>query len=811
MLEYDKYYKELAAKYNLSPKLSLEIDGEKIDCKNIISESMVLTRSLCESDRLEIGGCNASQFEITLHNLELSNKEGALVEAELVYKDDNYAGEYNSAGCMISETEDLLGYYDEGNIVQYDGEYYQYNIRTDTEYLEETEKTESVVLNFKNDYSSSSNSISSVMVSEKLENTKYIVPYWEEAPEGTEVIVKFVFKSGAYYMTQKVTNPGSCVKLVPYDNEGRMLIGWFVQIKNSDKSTNMNNILFSVTRIYYPYIHELLPSDSLIFGTYVNKVAGYVDTSNMPNIPLFSGKIYSAKKQKDRSLTDIVAYDELYYLSNKMVKEWFNSSSSEIVDKNYKGYWISGTNYAIGNKVIFIWGNTKWYITRIRDYNPETENNLEYYALDSNPYLNATGVYGSDKVFWSLDNSDNPWNTITLVELMEKFCLQYNLGIPSNFDEMHGTSQEMLFTPIENDITALQFLKYMCNWAWCSGYIDSEGYLSFKKMIIDDSQYNHQIGTPMGETVAFALGEVYADTSGIYEVRCEGTEYVKKYYKLLVENTISIPSRYSVSVVLGRYIRNYTVTADQKCNHIRIIYDELENDTEIVVTAEGRNYNVTNSEFVLYASECTIEIAGTSSDDVNEKVKVQVRTLPEADKESGKEIEDFFPCDEPVREYWEEVSELYSPYSKCTNVSNFIEQNTLEYSDDDYTVGGNRIVNESGEIIFAVENKKNAIELVLPSWIDNDYNHYRFMNLRLPTQMTGGIDRYRPMIYTPCRFRMKSLPFLECGDFIVFENAEYVENEEGEVELVYRTKRSMILSRRITGISALIDEIEATF
>ena len=63
--------------------------------------------------------------------------------------------------------------------------------------------------------------------------------------------------------------------------------------------------------------NDLIPSDDLIPDIYL--------TANCSERIVFTGYVDSAKRQKQREIVNITAYDDLYHLGSRNVSEWFSS------------------------------------------------------------------------------------------------------------------------------------------------------------------------------------------------------------------------------------------------------------------------------------------------------------------------------------------------------------------------------------------------------------------------------------------------------------------------------------------------------
>lgn len=108
-----KAYTEYASSKSITIRFPNDSTLSPITNKNLQEESMKLTNSICEENFLQVQGCNASQFEITTFDIQ-TDLTGKDIVVYLSVRDTNYR--YN----WVSGAQ-----YSVGNIVKYNGKYYQ--------------------------------------------------------------------------------------------------------------------------------------------------------------------------------------------------------------------------------------------------------------------------------------------------------------------------------------------------------------------------------------------------------------------------------------------------------------------------------------------------------------------------------------------------------------------------------------------------------------------------------------------------------------------------------------------------------------
>ncbi len=87
-------------------------DYQTITGSNILSESMTLTRSICDDGNLKLGGCIATQFELQLIGIQPDKVQGKKIQAVLLeYSDQHYEVLYPRDNLIPSDSLIPDGHY----------------------------------------------------------------------------------------------------------------------------------------------------------------------------------------------------------------------------------------------------------------------------------------------------------------------------------------------------------------------------------------------------------------------------------------------------------------------------------------------------------------------------------------------------------------------------------------------------------------------------------------------------------------------------------------------------------------------------
>lgn len=294
--------------------------GDHADITNdsILEESMKLTQSICEENKPIAGGCNSSQFEITVADVDedLTDKK---INVTISCKDPYYRGRYG----------DLTKIYDVHDVVIQRTSYY--------ECINPTYVNQDLA------FTSSDASSAGIMHSAYIPE----VEGWDVLKINTgsgadwnslKITVSQTFEDGTSVTTTITDDYDGIIQLNPACTSVRITI-------QDTSGASAADVLISNLKTY------LVTHPSVADTEYWQKLYGYVDTSEIDDIKLFEGTIKSSKRQQNKRFKDIVAYDYLYYLKDEDMSVLFRTESFGLADIHHKGEWVKGNTYAKGDIV----------------------------------------------------------------------------------------------------------------------------------------------------------------------------------------------------------------------------------------------------------------------------------------------------------------------------------------------------------------------------------------------------------------------------------------------------------------------------
>ena len=305
-----KAYTEYASSKSITIRFPNDSTLSPITNKNLQEESMKLTNSICEENFLQVQGCNASQFEITTFDIQTDLTDKDIV-VYLSVRDTNYR--YN----WVSGAQ-----YSVGNIVKYNGKYYQcYEdyVGTDTT-NEERLVTNKSSFNLKNyQYRG--------QITEDLKSLKIVVPY---LLEGTYIQLTVVnSKTGSIKQrTLKSLDYVNYIDLSEYEhgeninyylnilyNESEELVLERIQ-SDANIALNKNRGPSSI----YPVVTASSMLSSDYFPLYT--VDGELDTrwSSINNLENESKQWIQLDLGEEKSIYDIAIYWEEAFAKNYKIQ-----------------------------------------------------------------------------------------------------------------------------------------------------------------------------------------------------------------------------------------------------------------------------------------------------------------------------------------------------------------------------------------------------------------------------------------------------------------------------------------------------------
>lgn len=149
-------------------------------------------------------------------------------------------------------------------------------------------------------------------------------------------------------------------------------------------------------------------------------------------------------------------------------------------------------------------------------------------------------------------------------------------------------------------------------------------------------------------------------------------------------------------------------------------------------------------------------------------------------------------------EYWERMPVLYSPNSRI-NYTHLYDYEGLDYKDYEVSFTGRNLIDENGKIVRGTFDKSNVSinEGLLKGIYNSDQDFWSVVN-------TPAIN----IVFTPTSMNAVGLPFVQPGDWITYDVEEYDPDTD---TMIVKNKKTVILSRVLSGINALTDEIESRY
>lgn len=452
---------------NLPKNLTISFpyaDIPNITNDHILEESMILKQSICEDSILKPGGCNASQFEIMVYDIQNELKDKDII-VTMDVKDKNFKGPH-----VIGSD------YNVDDVVKYNGDYYRYFKETSGEYTEEmisntydttikSYGTEGNIYNIEFDWliNTEIDQYLTVKYSEadRPDNTNiYLTIWWDGYNYGT----RYTLANNTSFKIPKSTT----VNGVTYPPLGIWL--------RADNSAGVNmeefarKVIVSVQqkeRISHCYPDKI--------PEYCDREYGYYDTSETQDIILFRGKIESAQKQQDTGYSKIVAYDKLYDLSGKSVKNWFNNSKfAKNYDEAEMQFWTLYVTYTKGDLVKDFeqLGNSGLYQTRcFRCKNTLDKNRLT--TLSPIDAIKMTEIYECHfpgSYYWE-EIPSSEWIHPTIKELRDELFAW--LGIEQEEVTLPMDSVHLWCKSMDEEVDARKLLQAICEINLCFGIFDS--------------------------------------------------------------------------------------------------------------------------------------------------------------------------------------------------------------------------------------------------------------------------------------------------------------------------------------------------
>ena len=573
-----------------------------------------------------------------------------------------------------------------------------------------------------------------------------------------------------------------------------------------------------------------IPPDDTRVEEYWQEIYGYLDTSDVNDFIIFRGKIDSFEKQTDPRYKTMIAYDKLYETSNVSTKDWINAvneyGAGYIEKYNYRGWWVSGTtDYKAGDVVKGLktihTGSDGGEVTVVADYRYKRDMNWKNFygvtpdVLETNSYpSHYADDNGAGDTYIELLNGYTP-NRPTIKQLRDDLCAK--LGIQQEDVELPLDNVELSIGEFTEDISGLQLLKWICNMNMVFGYIDPASnklrYIFInkeKQSLTQDSNYVGEFNIETSANEAYQINNVVAvaDESGI-----------KTYYKNIMSLSSKLPTKFQMTDITDMY-KNVVNATQYKAPSSRnngwcIDFDfNAEFAKELGVNIIVQTYNANPSKSMTITKPGRIYLADLIGDNLYSSVVNNVNdefwstfkaTLYTAE---GEKASTFYPNNEVVSKFWEKCSPLYHP-SGYINLSNLYETGSVTVKDGKFKNAGYKVIDTSNNVVYGpTDDIHNAYLDIIYSPLYSAWKSAQQIYIDV-NENVGAAGKYFTIEYAPFALSMLGLPFLEIGDYICFDVTEWSSDENDNPVMETKTIESIVLSRNLSGINALTDELEA--
>lgn len=756
----------------------------------IKEESESISRAICSDSKLSVQGCISSEFKITTfdYNEDITGKD---ILVTLSCKDEHFKGNWSSAKK-----------YSENDVVKFDGNYYMYVDEPDGSRSNLTGKE----LILRSDIVAKDDTEYRIL-DRPCSNLKGIL-LKNDIPKDVTMAVYTWFEHGPSYYIIYPSKAGEYIFPEEYPaGSTYQLAGWFVNIKYTGTDTEAFKQFIDELELYeVTYITEdkLYPNQS----DCCERIYGYVDTSNVQDIIVFRGKVNSFTKQSDPRYKELVAYDKLYEFSKKSVKDWINTLDSngkgyiELYD--YQGDYKLNTTYKAGQSVsAYETSNgvtTKVYYRFLRDY-VFTLFQQRDIASVYQASIAGGDVKGTDYVE-KLGTSYYP-NSVTLKKLRDDLC-NY-LGITQESVTLLLDDYELKIGKFDKEYTALQMLQWICNVNMVFGVINpSTGKLNYISIMNRKFDFDSHYKGIYDSGKSYSLGDVVKHTNVYGEQR---------YYQLMKSLPDKFPEECNKTAV-GFFVggkNTYGIAPKSRGRDCYVNFD-FNDDLAREYSVEVRVFAypvASNSKTITLRQSGRVNlwdldssryriIVSNASDEFWNTFKATIYTAKS----------DFNPewdlDDEMLSPYWNKKNLIYHP-GRRINLSYLYENGTAEVEDDDFTYKGINVVDMDGKN-YEGETEKGWVQITFNPLFNAFTSEHNFYS-----QIDGNVasQKYVRLNYKPFKLSVLGLPFLEPGDFVVFDVDKWSSDDDDNPVIETETIESIILEKNLTGINALKDEYQA--
>lgn len=788
-----RVYTEYGVSKNIKISFPNDSSLTPITNKKLQEESMDMTSSLSADSELSIQGCISREFKITTfdYNEDITGKD---ILVTLSCKDEHFKGNWSSAKK-----------YSENDVVKFDGNYYMYVDEPDGSRSNLTGKE----LILRSDIVAKDDTEYRIL-DRPCSNLKGIL-LKNDIPKDVTMAVYTWFEHGPSYYIIYPSKAGEYIFPEEYPaGSTYQLAGWFVNIKYTGTDTEAFKQFIDELELYeVTYITEdkLYPSQS----DFCERIYGYVDTSNVQDIVIFRGKVNSFTKQAaDPRYKELIAYDKFYEWSNRSIKGWINTLNAngrgyiELYD--YQGVYKTNTAYKEGQSVVEYQsdasGNQVAYYYRFkRDYIDTDYQSRSLAMVSTNGYPGSKAIKGSEYVE-RLGTSYYP-NSVTLKKLRDDLCSY--LGITQESVTLPLDDYELKIGKFDKEYTALQMLQWICNVNMVFGVINpSTGKLNYISIMNKEFDFDSRYKGIYDSGKSYSLGDVVKHTNVYGEQRYYQLmkslpdKFPEECNKTAVEFFVSGKNTYAIAPKSwGRdcYV-NFDFNDDLAREYsveVRVFAYPVASDSKIITLRQSGRVNLWDLDSSLYRI-----IVSNASDEFWKTFKATIYTAKS----------DFNPewdlDDEMLSPYWNKKNLIYHP-GRRINLSYLYENGTAEVEDDDFTYKGINVVDMDGKN-YEGETEKGWVKITFNPLFNAFTSEHNFYS-----QIDGNVasQKYVRLNYKPFKLSVLGLPFLEPGDFVVFDVDKWSSDDDDNPVIETETIESIILEKNLTGINALKDEYQA--
>ena len=234
-------------------------------------------------------------------------------------------------------------------------------------------------------------------------------------------------------------------------------------------------------------------------------------------VDLFNGKVDSSKLNPEQNYRHITAYDALYELSQKDVKEWYDNYFAKITKSYYKGDWGDGNTYVTPQVVKYndsyykyICNSTDEFIYKDNE-NREFVENVSQFLVGKTPTEILENRQISKYIERATDFEPYYYDENTIYAF-RKALFNY-LGIPQIATRLYNDFNMITKTINADTVLFGTLIQNLCQINCCFGHMTPDGLFEF--VVFEDRLPNNEGGHTGVETVDYS--ENYVSNATEYE------------------------------------------------------------------------------------------------------------------------------------------------------------------------------------------------------------------------------------------------------------------------------------------------------